>query len=159
MRRAFIFIPLLFLTTALSAQTRVEDVKAFTLNNGMKVIVLEDRSIPNANMYLFFKVGSRNECPGITELSHFFEHMMFNGARKYGPKAFDRVMEANAGSNISYTTENVTVYTDWFPSSALEIIFDLESDRIGYTERDERRSPALFRHLLCTEQCRRGDGG
>jgi zinc protease len=69
-------------------------VKSFSLKNGMKVLVLEDHSIPNANMYLFWKVGSRNENLGTTGLSHFFEHMMFNGAKKYGPKMFDKYMEA-----------------------------------------------------------------
>ncbi|MFN3694763.1 MAG: M16 family metallopeptidase, partial [Ignavibacterium sp.] len=113
------------------AQVKPEDVKSFSLKNGMKFFVLEDKSIPNANMYLFFKVGSRNEYIGITGISHFFEHMMFNGAKKYGPKEFDRVMEANGGSNNAYTTENITVYTDWFPKQSLEIIFDLESDRIA----------------------------
>jgi predicted Zn-dependent peptidase len=102
----------------------------------MKILVLEDHSIPNANMYLFWRVGSRNEVHGITGLSHFFEHMMFNGAKKYGPKMFDRVMEANGGSNNAYTTENVTVYTDWFQSKALETIFDLEADRIGHLNID-----------------------
>jgi predicted Zn-dependent peptidase len=82
-------------------------------------------------MYLFYKVGSRNEYPGITGLSHFFEHMMFNGSKKFGPKMFDRTMEFNGGANNAYTTQNVTVYTDWFPVSALETMFDLESDRIA----------------------------
>jgi zinc protease len=117
--------------TQLYAQNKVDDVKTFTLGNGMKFLVLEDNSIPNANMYLFYKVGSRNEHPGITGLSHFFEHMMFNGAKKYGPKMFDRTMEFNGGANNAYTTENVTVYTNWFPANALETIFDLESDRIS----------------------------
>lgn len=116
---------------SLFAQIKPEDVKSFTLKNGMKIFVLEKHSIPNANMYLFYKVGSRNEYTGITGISHFFEHMMFNGAKKYGPKEFDRTMEANGGSNNAYTTENNTVYTDWFPASSLEIIFDLEADRIA----------------------------
>jgi predicted Zn-dependent peptidase len=113
-----------------SAQLKPEDVKTFTLKNGMKFLVVEDFSIPNANMYLFFKVGSRNEYQGITGLSHFFEHMMFNGAKKYGPKMFDQTMEFHGGANNAYTTNDLTVYTDWFPASALEVIFDLESDRI-----------------------------
>jgi predicted Zn-dependent peptidase len=117
--------------------TDIDDIHTFTLENGMKIIVMEDNSIPNANMYLFWKVGSRNEFPGITGLSHFFEHMMFNGAQKYGPKEFDRVMEANGGANNAYTTENVTVYTDWFPSDAIEIIFELEADRIGHLAIDD----------------------
>ena len=115
----------------LFAQTKADDIKTFTLNNGMKFLVAEDNSIPNANMYLFYKVGSRNEHPGITGLSHFFEHMMFNGAKKYGPKMFDQTMEFNGGANNAYTTQNVTVYTDWFPVNAMETIFDLESDRIA----------------------------
>ena len=113
------------------AQMKADDVKTFTLKNGMKFLVIEDNSIPNANMYLFYKVGSRNEYQGITGLSHFFEHMMFNGAKKYGPKKFDQTMEFNGGANNAYTTENVTVYTNWFPSSAAEVIFDLEGDRIA----------------------------
>ncbi len=131
-------ILLLLFTSVLSSQIKVEDVKTFTLTNGMKIIVLEDHSIPNANIFIFFKVGSRNEYPGITGLSHFFEHMMFNGAKKYGPKMFDQVMEANGGSNNAFTTEDITVYMDFFPSSVIEVIFDLEADRIGHLALDDK---------------------
>jgi len=128
----------IFIASLLSAQTKVEDVKTFTLKNGMKFFVLEDHSIPNANMYFFYKVGSRNEYPGITGLSHFFEHMMFNGAKKYGPKMFDIVMEAAGGANNAYTNKDVTVYTDWFPTSSIETMFDLEADRIGHLALDDK---------------------
>jgi len=121
---------MLMLFSTLLAETSLKDVQSIALKNGMTILVLEDHSIPNANMYLFWKVGSRNEVPGITGLSHFFEHMMFNGAKKYGPKQFDRVMEANGGANNAYTTENTTVYTDWFPADSIETIFELEADRI-----------------------------
>jgi zinc protease len=127
---------LLISAVSLFAQVAADDVQSFTLNNGMKILVLENSAIPNANMYLFYKVGSRNEYIGITGISHFFEHMMFNGAKKYGPKQFDRTMEANGGANNAYTSENITAYTDWFPSSALEVIFDLEADRIAYLNFD-----------------------
>ena len=106
------------------------DIKSHTLKNGMKILVQEDHTIPNIALYVFYRIGSRNERPGTTGLSHFFEHMMFNGAKKYGPGEFDRTMEAAGGSNNAYTTEDVTVYQDWFPRSALELIFDLEADRI-----------------------------
>ncbi len=125
------FIVLLAQAFSVHAQMEADDVKTFTLKNGMKFLVIEDNSIPNANMYLFYKVGSRNEYQGITGLSHFFEHMMFNGAKKYGPRLFDQTMEFNGGANNAYTTENVTVYTNWFPASATEVIFDLEGDRIS----------------------------
>lgn len=129
---------LLFFTSLLYAQAKVEDIKTFTLANGMKIIVLEDHSIPNVTIHIFFKVGSRNERTGITGLSHFFEHMMFNGAQKYGPKEFDRVMEAKGGFNNAYTSEDLTVYTDFFPSDSLEVIFDLEADRIEHLALDDK---------------------
>jgi zinc protease len=101
-----------------------------TLKNGMKVLVQTDHSIPNVALYIFYRIGSRNEGPGTTGLSHFFEHMMFNGAKKYGPGELDKVMEANGGANNAYTTRDVTVYQDWFPRSALPLIYDIEADRI-----------------------------
>ena len=100
------------------------------LKNGMKVLVQPDHSIPNVALYIFYRIGSRNEHPGTTGLSHFFEHMMFNGAKKYGPGELDKVMEAHGGSNNAYTTRDVTVYQDWFPRSALSLIYDIEADRI-----------------------------
>jgi predicted Zn-dependent peptidase len=137
-RNMILIVLLLVFTSLISAQTSIDDVKTFTLKNGMKFLVLEDHSIPNANMYIFFKVGSRNEYPGITGLSHFFEHMMFNGAKKYGPKMFDRVMEAGGGANNAYTSQDVTVYTDFFPTSATELIFELEADRIENLALDDK---------------------
>lgn len=128
----------LLLAAPMAQATQAKDIQSFTLDNGMKIMVLEDSSIPNANMYLFWKVGSRNEVPGITGISHFFEHMMFNGSKKYGPKMFDRTMEAAGGANNAYTTENLTVYTDWFPENALETIFDLEADRIENLDINEQ---------------------
>lgn len=106
------------------------DVKTTTLKNGMKVLVEEDHSIPTVSLYIFYRIGSRNERPGTTGISHFFEHMMFNGAKKYGPGAFDSTMEGRGGTNNAYTSYDVTVYQDWFPPTALETIFDLEADRI-----------------------------
>lgn len=117
----------LCLVSLLGAQ---QDVRTTTLANGMKVIVQEDHGIPNVAMYFFYRIGSRNERPGTTGVSHFFEHMMFNGAKKYGPKQFDKQMDNAGGNNNAYTSYDVTVYTDWFPSSALELMFDMEADRI-----------------------------
>ncbi len=98
--------------------------------NGMKVLVSEDPSIPNVALYTFFKVGSRNEHEGITGISHFFEHMMFNGAKKYGHGDFDKTLELAGGNNNASTSNDLTTYTDWFPATALETVFDLESDRV-----------------------------
>jgi zinc protease len=119
-----------FLLATAAMQGQPGEVKPHMLSNGMKVLVQEDHNIPNVAMYFFYKIGSRNERPGITGISHFFEHMMFNGAEKYGPKQFDNEMEKAGGNNNAYTSQDVTVYTDWFPGTALELMFDMESDRM-----------------------------
>ena len=108
-----------------------DEVHSITLANGMKVIVWTDRDIPNIALYNWVRVGSRNEVPGITGLAHFFEHMMFNGTNKRKPGEFDRQMEARGGANNAYTSDDVTVYQDWVPRSALDLVFDLESDRLA----------------------------
>ena len=121
---------LLGLAAAALSLAQPSDVKTDTLSNGMKILIQEDHNIPNVAMYFFYKVGSRNEHPGTTGLSHFFEHMMFNGAKKYGPGQFDFQMEKSGGNNNAYTTQDDTVYTDWFPRTALELMMEMEADRI-----------------------------
>jgi zinc protease len=107
-----------------------------TLSNGLQVVVWPDHDIPNVAMYTWYRVGSRNERPGITGISHYFEHMMFNGTKNRPPGDFDRVMEANGGSNNAYTSPDVTVYQNWFPASATGLIFDLEADRMRHLDFD-----------------------
>ncbi|HEY8519484.1 MAG TPA: pitrilysin family protein [Gammaproteobacteria bacterium] len=107
------------------------DVRSMVLDNGMTVIVWPVRDIPNVALYNFVKAGSRNEAPGVTGLAHFFEHMMFNGTSRRAPGEFDRIMEAEGGSNNAFTSDDITVYHDWFPRTALETIFDLEADRLA----------------------------
>jgi len=106
-------------------------IRSQTLDNGMKVVVWPDHDIPNVALYVWYRAGGRNEYPGITGIAHYFEHMMFNGTATRAPGEFDRVMEANGGSNNAYTSSDVTVYQDWFPASTLELIFDLEADRMA----------------------------
>ena len=108
-----------------------EDVRAMTLANGMKVIVWPVHNIPSVALYNWVRAGSRNEAPGITGLAHFFEHMMFNGTTRREAGEFDRLMEARGGANNAFTSDDVTVYQDWFPRDALDLVFDLESDRIA----------------------------
>src|SRR5215831_15436550 len=124
--------PALIALVVLSAVAPAQQlqIKTHTLKNGMKIIVEEDHSIPNVALYIFYRIGSRNERPGTTGLSHFFEHMMFNGAKKYGPKQFDIQLEQAGGNSNAYTERDLTAYSDWFPSSALELMFDIEADRI-----------------------------
>ena len=112
------------------------EIRSVTLENGLEIIVWPDHDIPNVALYYFVRAGGRNEYPGITGLSHFFEHMMFNGTEDLEPGEFDRIMEAAGGQNNAYTSNDVTVYQDWFPRSALETIFEIEADRLQNLEFD-----------------------
>lgn len=114
----------------LRADLKKEDIKVFKLDNGLKVLLLEDHDIPNIAYYTFFHVGSRNERTRITGVSHFIEHMMFNGTEKVGPGELDRIMEFLGGANNAYTSKEMTAYTDWFPSSILEEMIKIEADRM-----------------------------
>ena len=107
-------------------------MRAVTLANGMRVIVWPVRNIPNVALYNWVRAGSRNEAPGVTGLAHFFEHMMFNGTSRHPPGEFDRLMEAQGGANNAFTSDDVTVYQDWFPAGALELVLELESDRVAH---------------------------
>lgn len=104
-------------------------VERSQLANGLTVLVHEDHSLPLVSLYLFFRAGSRNERPGITGISHLFEHMMFNGGAHSAGK-FDKVIEGNGGSTNGYTTRDFTVYLESFPVAALERALWLEADRM-----------------------------
>lgn len=132
MMRLSLIVPLLLLSLApVHAQVAGTDrIESVTLANGMTILVWPDADIPNVALYNWVRVGSRNEVPGITGLAHFFEHMMFNGTSTRAPGEFDRVLEAAGASNNASTSNDVTIYKDWFPRSALELVFDLEADRL-----------------------------
>jgi zinc protease len=108
------------------------DVKRHELRNGLQILTLEDHTLPILSYYTFFKVGSRHESIRQTGISHLFEHMMFNGARRYRPKEFDQMLESNGGYANAYTTEDMTVYYEHFPHEQLELIIDMESDRMAH---------------------------
>jgi zinc protease len=106
-------------------------IESRTLANGMQVIVWPDHRIPSVSLYNWVRVGSRNDTSGRTGLAHFFEHMMFNGTTRRPQGEFDRLLQGSGGSNNAYTTQDVTVYQDTFPRASLELVFDLESDRLA----------------------------
>ncbi len=122
------FTLLLLLVVPLPAQEI--EVQRHELKNGLTLLTQEDHSVPAICYIAFFRVGSRNEHPGITGISHLFEHMMFNGSGKFEPKEFDRLLESNGGYSNGTTNRDRTSYWEEFPTEALELVLDLESDRM-----------------------------
>lgn len=100
------------------------------LKNGLKILVVENHKLPIFTYFTYYEVGGKYETKGITGATHFLEHMMFKGAKKYGPGMFDQLVEGNGGKNNAYTTNDLTVYYESLPSEHLDKIIDLEADRM-----------------------------
>jgi zinc protease len=120
------------LVTVLSPAVYAQSIDAqqFVLKNGLKVVTVEDHTVPSVCFAVAFHVGSRNERPGITGISHVFEHMMFNGSKKYKPKEFDRILEGGGGYSNAYTSTDITFYYEEFNPDLLDRVLDMEADRM-----------------------------
>jgi zinc protease len=107
-----------------------DGVLAATLDNGLRVLLLEDHRSPIAAFEVWYRVGSRNEARGLTGIAHFLEHMMFKGTPSHGPKEFARLIEQNGGQNNAFTTQDVTSYYVNIAADKLDLVLDLEADRM-----------------------------
>ncbi|QEY24990.1 M16 family metallopeptidase [Neisseria animalis] len=101
-----------------------------TLPNGLKVIVKEDRRAPVAVAQLWYKVGSIDEQPGKSGLSHALEHMMFKGTPNVPSGVFNRTVSALGGKNNAYTNRSETVYYENIAAANLPEVLALEADRM-----------------------------
>jgi len=108
----------------------VRQVREAVLENEMMVLTLEDRTSPTASLQLFYKVGSRNERPGITGISHIFEHLMFKGTARFPQGVLDRILQENGMSYNAFTTHDFTCYHEEMAADRLEVAMELEADRM-----------------------------
>ena len=105
-------------------------VERYTLDNGLTVILHEDHTVPVVCFWQWYKVGSRNERQGITGLSHFFEHMMFNGSKNVPPKEYDRQLESRGAYSNAFTSYDMTAYYEEGGKESFEKMLELDSDRM-----------------------------
>ncbi len=106
------------------------DVKRFVLQNGLKVFLIEDHSVPLVAVNLYYLVGSRNESYGKTGLSHFLEHMMFKGTHKLGVEELSNIVTAWGGIENAATSKDLTLYWSLIPSRHLYEMLEMEADRM-----------------------------
>ena len=112
--------------------------KRTKLENGLKLIVVEDASSPTFAYQTWFNVGSRNEVFGKTGLAHLFEHMMFKGTRQHPSGQFSAILDrAGAEGENAFTSNDHTAYIQELPQEHLETIMELESDRMTQLVVDE----------------------
>jgi zinc protease len=108
------------------------DVSEATLDNGLRVLVLEDHRSPIVSIQMWYRVGSRNERPGATGLAHFLEHMMFKGTAVHGKGEFATRVEQNGGQDNAFTTQDVTSYFVDIAADKLDMVLTLEADRMRH---------------------------
>ncbi len=118
------------------------------LDNGLKVLVREDHTAPVISCWATYRVGSRNERPGITGISHFVEHMLFRRTRKFADGDIDRLISSRGGHLNAFTSEDVTMYYETLPSGHLDLALEIEADRMVNAIFDEELVEAERRVIL-----------
>src|SRR5262245_50729537 len=124
-------LPLLILSLLAPSAARAADrVVAATLDNGLRVLLLEDQRSPIVSFQMWYRVGSRNEHRGSTGIAHFLEHLMFKGTPSHGSKEFARLVEQNGGQDNAFTSQDVTSYYVDIAADKLDLVIELEADRM-----------------------------
>ena len=82
-------------------------VQEFVLDNGLKVLLLEDHKSPAVTFQVWYRVGGRNEKDGKSGLAHFLEHMMFKGTPSTGPEEYSRIIAKNGGRSNAFTSSDM----------------------------------------------------
>jgi len=104
----------------------------YTLNNGLEVILHEDKSDPIVSVAVLYHVGSNREVKGRTGFAHLFEHIMFQGSEHVGQDQFFQKIQSAGGTLNGGTWKDGTVYFQVVPKNAMEMVLWMESDRMGF---------------------------
>jgi len=123
-------VPFVDLGTA-SLGGEIPHVHRFRLGNGLRLLVLVDRSAPVMSYFTWFRVGSRHEKPGKTGLAHLFEHLMFNESEGLKAGEFDRKLEENGAESNAGTWLDWTYYYESLPKDRFGLAVKLESNRMA----------------------------
>ena len=123
--------------------TRVREngnVRKSRLDNGLQILLKESHLAPVASFWIFYRVGSRNEVPGGTGISHWVEHMLFKGTERYPQGSFDKAVARAGGAFNGMTWQDWTTYFETFPAERIELALDVESDRMANAIFDEEET-------------------
>ncbi|GIW03939.1 MAG: proteinase [Thermomicrobiales bacterium] len=123
-----------------------------TLANGLKVILRESHEAPIASFWIWYRVGSRNELPGLTGVSHWVEHMQFKGTPTFGKGAIFREVSKNGGVLNALTSNDWTAYFETLPAERLDLALRIESDRMTNSLFDPEETEAERTVILSERQ-------
>ena len=103
------------------------------LPNGLDALIKPSHTAPVASFWVFYRVGSRNEQPGLTGLSHWVEHMLFKGTPRFPRGEFDRAMARAGGVTNGMTSQDWTTYFETLPAERIALAWEFEADRMHNT--------------------------
>jgi zinc protease len=106
------------------------EIREAHLDNGLKILLAPVHSAPVATFWIWYRVGSRNEVPGITGISHWVEHMMFKGTPTFGKGEIMHLINRNGGVDNAFTSMDFTAYFESLPSDRIDLALRIESDRM-----------------------------
>lgn len=129
--------PLLAASENKSAQDKLFDFREITLDNGMRVVTLEDFSTPVVAVQVWYHVGSKNEDPQRQGFAHMFEHMMFKGTDRVGPRDHFEFLRKVGSNTNGYTSFDKTVYLETLPADQIELALWLEAERMAFLKIDQ----------------------
>lgn len=112
------------------------DFEEFSLENGLKVILHQDNSVPVVSINVMYHVGSKNEQPDRTGFAHFFEHLMFEGSENIDRGEYMKIVQNAGGTFNAATSFDYTFYYENLPSNQLELGLWLESERMMHLKID-----------------------
>jgi predicted Zn-dependent peptidase len=130
MKKTFLLLFFAVISVALTAQMNKVDFQEYTLDNGLHVILHQDKSTPIVAVSIMYHVGSKNEKPDRTGFAHFFEHLLFEGTANIERGQFDKYVENAGGTLNANTSFDRTYYYEILPSNQLELGLWLESERL-----------------------------
>lgn len=113
------------------------EINEYELDNGLRVVLREMHHAPVTSFWIWYRVGSRNERPGQTGVSHWVEHMMFKGSPEFPPGTLDRAVSRLGGRFNAFTWIDFTAYFETMPSDHVDLSLRLESDRMVNALMDE----------------------
>jgi zinc protease len=122
-----------------------------TLDNGLRVILREVRERPLVGVWVWYRVGGRNELPGTTGVSHWVEHMLFKGGKRFGKGEITREISRRGGALNAFTWIDCTAYFETLPSSEIDLALAIESDRM-YDTRIEPEEAEAERTVVISER-------
>jgi zinc protease len=130
LRRATLAAALTVVAMTAQAQEAEEPVTTFTLDNGMEVVVIEDHRAPIVVHMVWYKAGAADEPAGSSGVAHFLEHLLFKGTEKVASGELSKIVAANGGSDNAFTSYDYTGYFQRIAADRLELMMELESDRM-----------------------------